>query len=59
MDIENLTESLELILPKYKETHTAIELQYYIDIASGKEKIIEKGLAFCDLRRRKLENSLF
>ncbi|PKQ61604.1 hypothetical protein BZG02_15575 [Labilibaculum filiforme] len=44
------------ILPKFKGTHTAIELQYYIDVMEGKATDFQKGVAFCEMRDPEWKN---
>lgn len=44
------------ILPKYNNKHTAIELQYYIDVMEGKVPDFQKGVAFCEMRDQEWKN---
>ena len=44
------------ILPKYAGKHTAIELQYYIDVMEGKITDFQKGIAFCEMRDAEWKN---
>jgi len=59
LDIDGVIDAFKVIIPKYKDKHAAVELQYYIDIAEGREKQIEKGLAFCDLREEDWKKHYF
>lgn len=44
------------ILPKFEGKHTAIELQYYIDVMEGKVSDFQKGTAFCEMRDPEWKN---
>jgi hypothetical protein len=44
------------LLPKFEGKHTAIELQYYIDVMEGKESGFQKGTAFCEMRDPEWKN---
>ncbi|WP_321297998.1 SEC-C domain-containing protein [Marinifilum fragile] len=44
------------ILPKFEGKHTAIELQYYIDVMEGKITDFQKGVAFCEMRDPEWKN---
>jgi len=44
------------MLPKFKGKHTAIELQYYIDVKEGKISDFKKGTAFCEMRDPEWKN---
>jgi hypothetical protein len=44
------------ILPKFEGKHTAVELQYYIDVMEGKASDFEKGTAFCEMRDSEWKN---
>ena len=44
------------MLPKFEGKHTAVELQYYIDVMEGRELKFEKGVAFCEMRDAEWKN---
>lgn len=44
------------ILPKYEGKHTAVELQYYIDVMEGKIADFQQGVAFCEMRDAEWKN---
>jgi len=44
------------ILPKFEGKHTAVELQYYIDVLEGKSKGFQQGIAFCEMRDPEWKN---
>ena len=44
------------ILPQFKGKHTAVELQYYIDVLEGKVSDFQKGTPFCEMRDPEWKN---
>lgn len=44
------------LLPKFEGKHTAIEIQYYIDVMEGKAPDFEQGKAFCEMRDSEWKN---
>ncbi len=46
----NTLQKFKEILPKFEGKHTAVELQYYIDVMEGKVSDFQKGTAFCEMR---------
>ena len=44
------------ILPRFEGKHTAVELQYYIDVMEGKITDFQKGVAFCEMRDPEWKN---
>lgn len=53
---EDTVEKFKALLPKFEGKHTAIELQYYIDVIGGKIKDFQKGTAFCEMRDSEWKN---
>ncbi len=53
---EGTLEKFKEILPKFEGKHTAVELQYYIDVMEGRVIDFERGVAFCEMRDAEWKN---
>lgn len=53
---EGTLEKFKAMLPKFEGKHTAIELQYYIDVMEGRINDFQKGVAFCEMRDAEWKN---
>ncbi|WP_283242707.1 YecA family protein [Marinifilum caeruleilacunae] len=53
---EDTLKKFKEILPKFEGKHTAIELQYYIDVMEGRVSDYEQGVAFCEMRDPEWKN---
>lgn len=53
---EDTLKKFKELLPKFEGKHTAIELQYYIDVMEGRVRDFQKGVAFCEMRDPEWKN---
>jgi preprotein translocase subunit SecA len=53
---EDTLQIFKELLPKFEGKHTAIEMQYYLDVKEGKITEYEKGVAFCEMRDTEWKN---
>ena len=53
---EGTLEKFKEILPKFEGKHTAVELQYYIDVMEGRVADFQEGIAFCEMRDLEWKN---
>ncbi|MGQ1910097.1 YecA family protein [Marinifilum sp. RC60d5] len=53
---EDTLAKFKAMLPKFEGKHTAIELQYYIDVMEGRVTDFQKGVAFCEMRDSEWKN---
>nr|WP_320119586.1 SEC-C metal-binding domain-containing protein [uncultured Marinifilum sp.] len=53
---EDTLAKFKALLTKYEGKHTAIELQYYIDVMEGRVSDFQKGVAFCEMRDPQWKN---